>query len=128
MGNEPKPADHSRTTFPELMPEGLSRPEFMHWLAERTPPLFLGKPAWVYFIGCTATGVKIGTGTNIDARLREIQRCCPIPLALLALRPGGIARERAYHEQFKAHRLHGEWFAPHPDILAEIDRLRRIAA
>lgn len=23
-----------------------------------------------------------------------------------------------------AHRLHGEWFAPHPDILAEIDRLK----
>jgi len=34
------------------------------------------------------------------------------------------AFERAYHRQFAAHRLHGEWFAPHPDILAEIDRLK----
>lgn len=31
--------------------------------------------------------------------------------------------ERAYHAMFKAHRLHGEWFEPHPDILAEIARL-----
>ncbi len=33
-----------------------------------------------------------------------------------------IATEQGYHGRFKAHRLHGEWFAPHPDILAEIAR------
>lgn len=31
--------------------------------------------------------------------------------------------ERDYHARFAAHRLRGEWFAPHPDILAEIEHL-----
>ena len=36
--------------------------------------------------------------------------------------------EKEYHPRFAEHRLHGEWFHPHPDILAEIDRLNRLAA
>lgn len=31
--------------------------------------------------------------------------------------------ERAYHERFMKHHLRGDWFSPHPDILAEIERL-----
>ena len=32
-----------------------------------------------------------------------------------------IRRDQQHHSG--AHRMYGEWFAPHPDILAEIDRL-----
>jgi hypothetical protein len=31
--------------------------------------------------------------------------------------------EVAYHRLFAEHRAFGEWFEPHPDILAEVDRL-----
>lgn len=51
------------------------------------------------------------------------QLSSPVPVAILALRCGGRDVEQAYHHQFSEHRLHGEWFKPHPDILAEIERL-----
>lgn len=40
-----------------------------------------------------------------------------------AATPGERKQERAYHKHFSEHRLHGEWFEPHPDIMAEIERL-----
>jgi hypothetical protein len=52
-----------------------------------------------------------------------MQMGSPVRLSILALTTGARDVERSYHERFAAHRLHGEWFAPHPDILAEIDRL-----
>lgn len=77
----------------------------------------------VYFIGGEGCAIKIGFSVDPQDRLRTIQAHSPVPLKILALRHGGPDREAAYHCQFEAHRLHGEWFSPHPDILAEIDRL-----
>lgn len=39
--------------------------------------------------------------------------------------PSGASRlwERTYHNAFEPWRFCGEWFAPHPDILAEIERI-----
>lgn len=101
----------------------MSQVELEHYLADHTPPMKAGKHCWVYFIGCEKHGIKIGVATNVEKRLATLRSCCPISLKVMATRPGGIDRERAYHKQFAEHRLHGEWFDPHPDILAEIERL-----
>lgn len=75
-----------------------------------------------YFIGGDIGAIKIGRSINLALRLKDIQACSPIPIRVLATRPGG-KRERLYHALFAAHRLHGEWFARCPEIEAEIARL-----
>ena len=80
------------------------------------------RDGFAYFVGGDAGAIKIGRSVNPETRLKELQAGSPIPLRILALRPGKD-RERLYHQLFAAHRLHGEWFAPYPDILAEIERL-----
>lgn len=77
----------------------------------------------VYFIGHIAHAIKIGIAENVAWRHRDLQACSPIKIDVLATTPGGRSAELEYHRRFAAHRLHGEWFNPHPDILAEIDRL-----
>lgn len=79
--------------------------------------------ALAYFISSETGAIKIGVAHNVKARLATLQACCPVKLTISATAPGGIATERAYHHKFKDHRLHGEWFRPHPVILAEIERL-----
>lgn len=80
-------------------------------------------PGLVYFIGCQQHSVKIGFTTQLDIRLAALQNSSPVPLAVLAIVEAAPSLEREYHARFAAHRLHGEWFEPHPDILAEIERL-----
>ena len=80
----------------------------------------------VYFIGSPSqpsSPIKIGFTTDLKKRLKSLQTGSPNKLEVLAVVEAGGAQERAYHEQFAAHRLNGEWFDPHPDILAEIARL-----
>lgn len=84
--------------------------------------------AQCYFIGSDKGPVKIGHSTNPMARLCAIQTGYPHKLRVLAVREGGVAVERAYHDLFAAHRLQGEWFERHPDILAEIKRLNATPA
>lgn len=76
-----------------------------------------------YFIGGADGPVKIGMTVNVGDRLKAIQACSPIILSILAVAPGGLERESAYHRQFMDHRLHGEWFERCPEIEAEIARL-----
>jgi len=78
---------------------------------------------FVYFVGGDVGGIKIGIALDPQKRLIDLQCGSPIKLRILAVREGGRSVELAYHRQFAAHRLHGEWFERHPDILAEIDRL-----
>ena len=80
-------------------------------------------PAIAYFIGGEVGGIKIGIARDVTTRLVTLQCGSPIALRVLATCAGGRSAERAYHARFSAHRLHGEWFERHPDILAEIDRL-----
>lgn len=79
----------------------------------------------VYFIGTPDTAIKIGVTCSVSDRFRTIQAHSPVKLEILATRRGGEMLESAYHYQFAEHRLHGEWFEPHPDILAEIERLTK---
>ena len=77
----------------------------------------------VYFVQAENGLIKIGNTKYLNYRLESLRNQGPLALALLATVPGGRAEEFAYHAAFAAHRLHGEWFAPHPDILAEIERI-----
>lgn len=81
----------------------------------------------VYFIQSATGDIKIGMAVDVKARLKGLQTAHPVKLELLASTGGGREQEKAYHTQFADHRLHGEWFAPHPDILAEIERLKETA-
>lgn len=86
------------------------------------PPALCGS---IYFIApADRCSIKIGFSRRVAFRLRGLQLANAQPLELLAAVEGPATLEREYHKRFAAHRLHGEWFAPHPDILAEIDRLQ----
>ena len=76
-----------------------------------------------YFVGGNSGPVKIGYATNLRSRLQNIQEGSPHKLGVLATANGGPFRERAYHQQFAAHHIRGEWFERTPEIIAEIERL-----
>lgn len=81
---------------------------------------------WIYFIG-TSHGepVKIGRTSSVRKRLAAIQNGNHRRLHVLASfkTADPLEAEAQYHSRFAEHRLHGEWFEPHADILAEITRL-----
>lgn len=79
----------------------------------------------VYFIAAvderaSESPIKIGSTRAPAIRLRELQAHCPYTLEILALARGGTAKERQYHQRFARHRLHGEWFAPAPEIVRHV--------
>lgn len=78
----------------------------------------------VYFIGCAAA-IKIGVAVDVPKRFKAIQAHSPVPVEVFATTIGDRAVEQDYHRRFAHARLHGEWFSPHPDILAEIERLSK---
>lgn len=80
--------------------------------------------AFCYFAGGEEGLIKIGFSRSPWRRLRDIRRTCIEKISLLAVVGGGQERERYYHTLFAAHRRDGEWFERHPDILAEIERLK----
>lgn len=90
----------------------------------KSPP----KKHVVYFVQADCGPIKIGTTGNIEWRLKTLEGQSPVPVKLLATTSGQRLDEYAYHARFAAHRLHGEWFSPHPDLLAEIARLQGEAA
>jgi len=81
----------------------------------------------VYFFGNSKRRIKIGHTTNPEVRLRTLRYQFGLPCqGFLATVPGGQDLEASYHERFDEHRLgRQEWFSPHPDILAEIERLNQ---
>lgn len=82
-----------------------------------------------YFWGVPTRRIKIGASSHPDIRLRTLryQFCLP-SVGYLAVVDGGGAVEREYHARFAAHR-HGksDWCDPHPDILAEIERINALS-
>lgn len=86
---------------------------------QRPQPAF----ATIYFIGPDDGPIKIGWASNIVTRVRDLRLANAFPLRIWASVGGPPSLEREYHKRFAAHRLHGEWFERHPDILAEIERL-----
>ena len=79
----------------------------------------------IYFFGEVDGGpIKIGFSSNFECRLRDIHALNCRPLILLASFDGHQSDEKRLHRRFERHKLHGEWFGAHPEILAEIDSIR----
>ena len=78
----------------------------------------------VYFVKAHTGEVKIGVAFNIEKRLNSLQAAHPHPVVLLASTVGGKPVEAHYHRRFREHWIRGEWFRPHPEIMAEIRLLR----
>lgn len=81
------------------------------------------KPEWVYFIMSQSGDIKIGRSNSPFKRLATIQVGHAEHLTLMAVVLGGAELEREYHERFAAHRIKGEWFHPHGDIIDEIGHI-----
>src|SRR5690606_12276565 len=65
----------------------------------------------IYYVGAREVRrVKIGTTTNLRARMSQLRAQSIDRLELLASEPGGYADERLRHELFAHVRRHGEWF------------------
>lgn len=82
----------------------------------------------VYAIQAATLGlIKIGSADHAQRRLRELQTGSPDRLVLLgSLRTDDALQfEVMFHRRLAAHRLHGEWFAPAPDVLDLIGALMR---
>lgn len=84
----------------------MSAPAVQH-LAGRVPSLF------VYFVQSGPDGpIKIGSASNVAARVRALQIGCPDRLRVLAVLTGGLRKEHELHERFAESRKEGEWFWP----------------
>jgi hypothetical protein len=55
--------------------------------------------------------VKFGRTRQLRRRMESLQTGSPLPLTLVAAKPGGSRMEREAHRAFAAKRRHGEWFA-----------------
>lgn len=64
---------------------------------------------WVYFFKC-GDRVKIGFSADWQRRFKEIQTASPDKLEVVRVQRGNEAAEARLHEQFRALRVHLEWF------------------
>lgn len=78
-------------------------------------------PVRVYFIQAVSGGpIKIGMSQNPERRLADLQVGSPVMLRIIGAAAGGQSREAALHRRLAKYRLHGEWFADAPEVLAAI--------
>lgn len=72
----------------------------------------------IYFIQSASGGpIKIGYSENVRARLKQLQTGAAEQYLLLAYMDGGKSDEEAIHFCLAEHRVRGEWFQPHDDVL-----------
>ena len=66
----------------------------------------------VYIVSAGGDGrrVKIGTATDVRARLSQLQVGCPEKLTIIRVLDGGAPTEAWLHRRFADCRLSGEWF------------------
>lgn len=64
--------------------------------------------------------VKIGTTSDLRHRLIAIPHD-----EIMALEPGDMSLERSRHQQFAAHRVHGEWFRLADPLVEHMRQLKR---
>lgn len=81
----------------------------------------------VYYMQAVNGGpIKIGVAYDPEERLKQIAHHAAQPIRLLAYHVGDFQDEAALHKRFSEERLHGEWFADSPRLLAHLDRVRSI--
>lgn len=75
----------------------------------------------VYFVqGVDGGPIKIGTSRDVEDRVRTLQCASPVRLRVVGVVAGGAHLEATLHQRLAKHRLHGEWFAAVPEVLAAI--------
>lgn len=75
----------------------------------------------VYFIQAGEDGpIKIGRSRNVKARLASLQVSAPERLTLIAFYAAPPVEEARLHRLLAEHRITGEWFRPHADVLAVV--------
>lgn len=86
-------------------------------------------PTFVYFVQHGSDGlIKIGRSEDPATRLASMQTDSPVELRLLvAIEVPARHFETQLHRHFAAHRVHGEWFVPAPELLALISELKAAA-
>ncbi len=77
----------------------------------------------IYFIrNRTNRAIKIGfTRKDARERLGQLQTACPNRLELIGTMPGDMTVEKGLHKRFAEHRLTGEWFREHEELVEAID-------
>lgn len=76
-------------------------------------------PCWVYVV-TDGAAIKIGSTVSVKRRLAELnrqQRPTAQKLEILVAFEGTRADETMLHAMFARHRIGGEWFAPHAEII-----------
>lgn len=89
------------------------------WATAATRARSLVPDTWLYFIQAGSTGpIKIGVAKHPLERMKTLQTASPVELFFRALEWSSAGVERDLHRIFAAHRVRGEWFAPHPDLFS----------
>ncbi|MGE8037957.1 GIY-YIG nuclease family protein [Lysinibacillus sp. NPDC093692] len=79
----------------------------------------------VYFIQSANDGpIKMGSGTSVQRRLKELQTANPEELTLLHCTTGGKRFEFYLHEKFRKYNKRDEWFFPNIKIIKYIEKLK----
>ena len=93
-------------------------------IAARERPKRTRNPVrYVYFVQAAALGlIKVGLSNDVTARLRSLGTDSPDQLSLIGVIASSEAQaiEERIHFKLRHHRSHGEWFHPHPELLAII--------
>lgn len=80
------------------------------------------KDGFIYYVMSSETcRMKIGfTRGHPIKRLKSLQTGSPTKLGVVAYHPGDEETERKLHAEFKADRLHGEWFDISDDLIVHM--------
>ncbi|MGY1579162.1 GIY-YIG nuclease family protein [Streptomyces sp. MN13] len=73
--------------------------------------------SWVYFMRRERL-IKIGTSTDVLRRAKTLNA------TVLVKCLGSYSEEQQLHAKFAAHRRHGEWFEPVPELMRLINAIR----
>jgi len=77
----------------------------------------IGTECCVYMVGDPRSRrVKIGMAKRAANRISAHRGSSPVPLRVVAIRPGASHLEKALHAHLDQYRLHGEWFTGTPYV------------
>ncbi len=78
----------------------------------------------VYFVQSGESGpIKVGISECPKKRLSGMQTGSAEKLRLLGTIPGGAHAEGFLHDTFREYHIRGEWFRPHPALIAIVNDL-----
>lgn len=86
-----------------------------------------GKEQRVYVIRAGGLGrpIKIGTSSDFNRRISEMQVHCPDVIAVLLTVRGDVQLETKVHAAMREWHLHGEWFQSDPEALDMLTQVMR---